>query len=173
MVSLHPWVGETQWGPVNKGHRALPHLTPLTSRYIQKKMVGIMMWYGNGMDWSCHGMMMKWSDDIDGVKYDDINGMVWRSNNDDHMAILNEWWHQIQDWKGWDNYHPQYSSGDLPYPWWSLVEDNGCHKIKVAVLLQGHSLPYHKINKEKKNYKQAASSRRLKYMTDFINKPDH
>ena len=66
IVSPHPSVGETQWGPVNKGLRALPYLHPLTSRYNGKRR-WLMSWYG---------MVMEWNDDNDGMMTDGFNGMV-------------------------------------------------------------------------------------------------
>ena len=41
-----------------------------------------------------------------------------------------------------EGHHQTVLFWHIPYPWLYLVGDNGCHKIKVAVPLQGHSLPY-------------------------------
>ena len=63
MVSSHPSVGETQWGPVNKGLCALSHLPPLLEDITKKKMAEVMcgmVWNGVVTPW--YGMVMVWKD---------------------------------------------------------------------------------------------------------------
>ena len=103
---------------------------------------------------SLGGVTTRW------LKWDGV--MTYQSDDINYLAR----------WEGKESQHQQCSSGNNPNPWWYLVEDNGCHKIKVVVLLQGHPLSYHKNKLSKQEANELPPVERPKHLTNYMIKLD-